>query len=145
MRVDESHRSRNMEGAVTPYFLKTRKCAFFSLWVRAFWIYLNLGKAQGEKHTYTAPCVSRHIRAFFSGAHSLSSRGRGRSLSGGANIHIFVFTDLENNGFQKTLIRQNMNIWILASPPLFDLPRPLLSRCFRGLWWEFTKIILGFH
>ena len=29
---------------------------------------------------------------------------------GGANIHIFVFTDLENNGFQKKLIRQNMNI-----------------------------------
>ena len=34
-----------------------------------------------------------------------------RSLSGGRedNIHIFVFTDLENNGFQKKLIRQNMN------------------------------------
>ena len=38
-------------------------------------------------------------------------RGRGRSLSGGgANIHIFMFTYLENNGFQKKLIRQNMNI-----------------------------------
>ena len=31
-------------------------------------------------------------------------------MGGGANIHIFVFTDLEKNGFQKKLIRHNMNI-----------------------------------
>ena len=36
--------------------------------------------------------------------------GVGRSIIGGANIHIFVFTDLKNNRFQKKLIMQNMNI-----------------------------------
>ena len=29
---------------------------------------------------------------------------------GGANIHTFVFTNLENNRFQKKLITQNTNI-----------------------------------
>ena len=29
---------------------------------------------------------------------------------GGGNIHIFVFTDLKNNRFQKKLIMQNTNI-----------------------------------
>ena len=29
---------------------------------------------------------------------------------GGANIHIFVFTDHKNNGFQKKLIMQNTKI-----------------------------------
>ena len=29
---------------------------------------------------------------------------------GGGNIHIFMFTDLENNRFQKKLIMQNTNI-----------------------------------
>ena len=42
------------------------------------------------------------------GNNGQSTRGGTRSLSGGANIHIFVFTDLENNGFQKKLIRQNI-------------------------------------
>ena len=28
----------------------------------------------------------------------------------GANIHIFVLSDLENNGFPEKLRRQNMNI-----------------------------------
>ena len=31
-------------------------------------------------------------------------------LGGGAHIHIFEFTDHENNRFQKKLIAQNMNI-----------------------------------
>ena len=38
------------------------------------------------------------------------TRGGVRSIIGGANIHVFVVTDLENNGFQKKLIRQHMNI-----------------------------------
>ena len=29
---------------------------------------------------------------------------------GGANIHIFVFTDHKNNGFQKKLMMQNTKI-----------------------------------
>ena len=29
------------------------------------------------------------------------------SIIGGANIHIFVFQDHKNNGFQKKLVRQN--------------------------------------
>ena len=38
--------------------------------------------------------------------------GVGRSIigGGGGNIHIFVFTDLKNNRFQKKLIMQNTNI-----------------------------------
>ena len=30
------------------------------------------------------------------------------SITGGANIHIFVFTDLKNNRFQKKLMMQNI-------------------------------------
>jgi hypothetical protein len=37
-------------------------------------------------------------------------RGSGISIIGGADIHIFVFTDCKNNRFQKKLIGQNMNI-----------------------------------
>ena len=29
------------------------------------------------------------------------------ATGGGANIHIFLFTDLKNNGFQKKLMMQN--------------------------------------
>ena len=39
--------------------------------------------------------------------------GRGAGISiigGGADIHIFVFTDCKNNRFQKKLIGQNTNI-----------------------------------
>ena len=39
-----------------------------------------------------------------------SSRGRGRSIIGGAHIHIFVFTDHKNNRFQKALMMHNTNI-----------------------------------
>ena len=49
-------------------------------------------------------------QAFKSTIFGWLNRHRGRSLSGGANIHIFMFTDLENNGFQKKLITQNTNI-----------------------------------
>ena len=35
---------------------------------------------------------------------------------GGADIHIFVFTNHKNNWFQKKLIVQNPNIWISALP-----------------------------
>ena len=37
-------------------------------------------------------------------------RDRARSISEGANIHIFVFSDLESRGFQEKLITQNSNI-----------------------------------
>ena len=42
----------------------------------------------------------------------------------GAHIHIFGFTNRENNQFQKKLMRQNLNIWIWA-PSITDLPRSL--------------------
>jgi hypothetical protein len=48
---------------------------------------------------------------------------------GGADIHIFVFTDCKNNRFQKKLIGQNTNIWISA-PPIIDIPAPLLGYTF---------------
>ena len=51
--------------------------------------------------------------------------GRGRSLSGGAHIHIFVFEECKDNRFQTKLMVQNMNVLICA-PPLNDHPRPLL-------------------
>jgi hypothetical protein len=41
---------------------------------------------------------------------------------GGANIHIFVFTDHKNNRFQNKLIMQNTKIWIFAPPPIIELP-----------------------
>ena len=37
-------------------------------------------------------------------------RDRGRSVIEGAHIHIFGFTNRENNQFQKKLMRQNPNI-----------------------------------
>ena len=37
-------------------------------------------------------------------------RDRGRSVIEGAHIHIFGFTNRENNQFQKKLMRQNLNI-----------------------------------
>ena len=38
-------------------------------------------------------------------------RGGGRSIiGGGAEIHIFVFTDCKNYRFQKNLLMQNTNI-----------------------------------
>ena len=37
-------------------------------------------------------------------------QGPPKIVKWGANIHIFVFTYLENNGFQKKLIMQNINI-----------------------------------
>ena len=44
---------------------------------------------------------------------------------GGAHIHIFVFTDHENNRFQTKLTVQNMNISICA-PPIIEFATPLL-------------------
>jgi hypothetical protein len=40
----------------------------------------------------------------------LLARGAGISIIGGADIHIFVFTDCKNNRFQNKLIGQNTNI-----------------------------------
>ncbi len=61
--------------------------------------------------------------------------GVGRSIiggggGGGSNIHIFVFTDIKNNRFQKKLIMQNTNISILPPPPpspIIDLPTRLMT------------------
>ena len=39
-----------------------------------------------------------------------NTQGRQKIDKWGANIHISVFKDLENKGFQKKLIRQNVNI-----------------------------------
>ncbi len=50
--------------------------------------------------------------------------GAGRTIIGGANIHISLLTDCKNNRFQKKLITQNTNILIFA-PPIIDLPAPL--------------------
>jgi hypothetical protein len=55
-------------------------------------------------------------------------RGAGISIiGGGADIHIFVCTDCENNRFQKKLIGQNTNILMNICP------LPQLS-IFRRLW-----------
>ena len=57
-------------------------------------------KLSKGKLVHTVIMLTRHF-----------NRHRGRSFSGGrANIHIFVFTDLENNGFEKKFITQNTNI-----------------------------------
>ena len=49
-------------------------------------------------------------------------------LRGGDNIHIFALTDHENNRFQKDLIIQNTNIWILSPPPIIELATPMHFR-----------------
>ena len=73
---------------------------------------------------------SPSCRIFYREPHptgSLGSSGAGRTIIGGANIHISLLTDCKNNRFQKKLITQNTNILIFA-PPIIDLPAPLLGR-----------------
>ena len=41
---------------------------------------------------------------------TIARRGRGRSIIGGAHIHIFVFTDCKNNRFKRKLMMHNTNI-----------------------------------
>jgi hypothetical protein len=66
-------------------------------------------------------CIYRYVRK------GVASIGVERSISGGGgDIHIFVFTDLKNNRFQKKLIMQNTNIWIW-SPPLIDISTPMVA------------------
>ena len=55
------------------------------------------------------------IRALFIYLYMLCS-GAGRTIIGGANIHISLLTDCKNNRFQKKLITQNTNILIFAPP-----------------------------
>jgi hypothetical protein len=43
-------------------------------------------------------------------ANSHTFSGAASAIIGGANSHIFVFTDHKNNGFQKKLIMQNTKI-----------------------------------
>ena len=50
-------------------------------------------------------------------------RGQRRQL-GGANIHIFVFKDHKNNGFQKKLMRQN-TVYEYSTLQLSTLAMPL--------------------
>ncbi len=57
--------------------------------------------------------------------------GAGRTIIGGANIHISLLTDCKNNRFQKKLITQNTNILIFA-PPIIDLPAPLTIQYLTG-------------
>ena len=65
---------------------------------------------------YTKMILARYTNATLCGV--------ANSIIGGANIHIFVFTDLKNNWFQKKLMMQNTNIWILA-PPIIEFVTPL--------------------
>ena len=55
---------------------------------------------------------------------------------GGADFHILVFIDHENNRFQKKFIVQNMNIWISALPQLSSLlwPCEIQSRVWAQTW-----------
>ena len=57
-----------------------------------------------------------------------ATSGAGRTIIGGANIHISLLTDCKNNRFQKKLITQNTNILIFA-PPIIDLAAPLRATC----------------
>ena len=70
---------------------------------------------------------------------------------GGAHIHIFEFTDHENNRFQTKLTVQNMNLWICAPPPqLLSLLRHclythlythIINNLFHG-WFACTIFII---
>ena len=46
-------------------------------------------------------------------------RGGGRSIigGGGANIHIFLFTNLENNGFKKKTDKAEHEYINISTPP----------------------------
>ncbi len=52
-------------------------------------------------------------------------------MIGGANIHIFVFTDLKNNRFHAKEVNnaehEYMNIAPPPPPPIIDLPTPLVQ------------------
>ena len=65
---------------------------------------LNLTYEMGDLHIdMRNHRKSRLVSRFF-----LSILGRSKiEGGGGGNIHIFVFTDLKNNRFQKKLIMQN--------------------------------------
>ena len=60
----------------------------------------------------------------------------------GALIHIFVFTDLKNNPFQKKVIGQNTNIWIISPPP--HLPMMDLRMARKGIYLRPLKEPFGF-
>ena len=70
----------------------------------------------------------KSIQYIFCAQHFRNHRptGAGRTIigRGGANIHIFVFTECKNDGFQKKLIRQSTNVWIFASR-IIVLPAPV--------------------
>ena len=57
-----------------------------------------------------------------------SKQGRSKldNWGGGADIHIFVFTNHKSNWFQKKLIVQNPNIWI-SVPPIIELATALAA------------------
>ena len=62
------------------------------------------------------------------------AQGRRKIDNWGAYIHIFVFTDCKNNRFQKKLIFQNTNMWILPPPQLSIFRRPCIS--FIKCWYN---------
>ena len=71
------------------------------------------------------------------------TRAVASSIIGGADIHIFVFTNHKNNWFQKKLIVQNLNIWISAPPQLSSWPQPCSTPqyTFNCTWPEMPDII----
>ena len=59
-------------------------------------------KVNNSQHAFTQG------RSTVSALISITQKCSDASIIGGANIHIFVFTDLKNNRFQKKLMMQNM-------------------------------------
>ena len=56
-----------------------------------------------QRQENIAPCKNTHKRGY-------KHHRRRKIDKWGDHIHIFVFTDLKNNRFQKKLIMQNTNI-----------------------------------
>ena len=75
--------------------------------------FINYVKVRGELSNQLCRLLGQYTgcikKAFTVGKFSLN-RGRGRSIIGGAHIHIFVCTDCKNNRFQKKLMMHNTNI-----------------------------------
>ena len=65
----------------------------------------------GMQYIYQADKINGEISKPYKDVYYMNCRGSGRLIiGGGADIHIFVFTDCKNNRFQKKLMMPNKNI-----------------------------------
>ena len=64
----------------------------------------------GMQYIYQADKINGEISKPYKDVYYMNCRGGRKLIIGGADTHIFVFTDCKNNRFQKKLMIQNTNI-----------------------------------